>query len=93
MRDLFISHASEDKDELVRPLAIELQKEGFSVWYDEFELTIGDSLSDIDMFRTSGLTVAVENAVDGLKNKAQHVVAKNIDFGFAQAVYELAMKS
>jgi hydroxymethylpyrimidine pyrophosphatase-like HAD family hydrolase len=56
-------------------------------------MAIGDSLSDIDMFRTSGLTVAVENAVDDLKNAAQHIVAKNIDFGFAQAVYELAMKS
>jgi Cof subfamily protein (haloacid dehalogenase superfamily) len=56
-------------------------------------MAIGDSLSDIDMFRTSGLTVAVENAVDGLKNAAQHVVAKNVDFGFAQAVYDLAIKS
>jgi hypothetical protein len=42
--DVFISHASEDKDELVRPLALELQKRGLSVWYDEFEMKIGDSL-------------------------------------------------
>lgn len=42
--DVFISHASEDKDELVRPLAIALREEGLSVWYDEFELKIGDSL-------------------------------------------------
>lgn len=42
--DVFISHASEDKDELVRPLAHALQAEGLSVWYDEFELRIGDSL-------------------------------------------------
>lgn len=42
--DVFISHASEDKDELVRPLAVALQREGLSVWYDEFELKIGDSL-------------------------------------------------
>jgi hypothetical protein len=42
--DVFISHASEDKDEVVRPLALALQQGGLSVWYDEFELRIGDSL-------------------------------------------------
>lgn len=42
--DVFISHASEDKDDVVRPLAIALQSKGLSVWYDEFELKIGDSL-------------------------------------------------
>ncbi len=42
--DVFISHASEDKDEVVRPLANALKSEGLSVWYDEFELRIGDSL-------------------------------------------------
>jgi len=42
--DVFISHASEDKDEVVRPLAHALQAGGLTVWYDEFELRIGDSL-------------------------------------------------
>lgn len=42
--DVFISHASEDKDEVVRPLANALKLEGLKVWYDEFELKIGDSL-------------------------------------------------
>jgi len=42
--DVFISHASEDKDAVVRPLVISLQNNGLSVWYDEFELKIGDSL-------------------------------------------------
>lgn len=42
--DVFISHASEDKDAVVRPLAHALQKAGLSVWFDEFELQIGDSL-------------------------------------------------
>ena len=42
--DVFISHASEDKDEVVRPLATAIQAAGLSVWYDEFELRIGDSL-------------------------------------------------
>lgn len=42
--DVFISHASEDKDEVARPLAEALRNNGLSVWYDEFELKIGDSL-------------------------------------------------
>jgi hypothetical protein len=42
--DVFISHASEDKDEIVRALANALQAEGLRVWYDEFSLRIGDSL-------------------------------------------------
>lgn len=42
--DVFISHASEDKDNVVRPLAESLQNSGLRVWYDEFELKIGDSL-------------------------------------------------
>jgi|GEM_PF-1672458 len=43
--DVFISHASEDKDTFVRPLAMLLRSMGVSVWYDEFALRIGDSLS------------------------------------------------
>lgn len=43
--DVFISHASEDKDSFVRPLAIALTSLGISVWYDEFSLHIGDSFS------------------------------------------------
>jgi len=43
--DLFLSHASEDKDTFARPLALALSKLGASVWYDEFSLRIGDSLS------------------------------------------------
>jgi len=42
--DVFISHASEDKDDVARPLAAALQDGGLRVWYDEFELRIGDSL-------------------------------------------------
>lgn len=42
--DVFISHASEDKEAFVRPLAHALQGEGLTVWYDEFEMRLGDSL-------------------------------------------------
>lgn len=46
IKDLFISHASEDKASLVRPLANLLRRLGCSVWYDEFELRPGDSLTE-----------------------------------------------
>lgn len=42
--DVFISHACEDKDEFVRPLAEALQAAGYKVWYDSFTLKVGDSL-------------------------------------------------
>tara|TARA_R110002051_G_scaffold247582_3_gene307112 strand:+ start:1340 stop:2098 length:759 start_codon:yes stop_codon:yes gene_type:complete len=42
--DVFISHASDDKDTIVRSLAEALQGKGLTVWYDEFTLRIGDSL-------------------------------------------------
>lgn len=42
--DVFISHASEDKNSFARPLAEALEAEGLSVWFDESTLTLGDSL-------------------------------------------------
>jgi hypothetical protein len=42
--DVFISHASEDKEDFVRPLAAALASLGLKVWFDEWTLTIGDSL-------------------------------------------------
>lgn len=46
MHDVFICHASEDKDDLARPLAEALRSEYFDVWYDEFSLEVGDSLRE-----------------------------------------------
>jgi hypothetical protein len=43
--DAFISHASEDKERFVRPLARALKNLGVEIWYDEFSLKLGDSLS------------------------------------------------
>ncbi|WP_407174516.1 TIR domain-containing protein [Bradyrhizobium sp. STM 3562] len=42
--DAFICHASEDKDEFVRPLAEALSKRHLEIWYDEFSLSVGDGL-------------------------------------------------
>ena len=52
--DAFISHASEDKEDFVRPLANVLTELGAKIWYDEFTLQIGRSLSrSIDKGLTS----------------------------------------
>jgi TIR domain len=42
--DFFLSHAWEDKETIARPLYGALTAAGVSVWFDEAELKIGDSL-------------------------------------------------
>jgi len=46
LHDVFICHASEDKDDFVRPLAEALRARHLEVWYDEFSLRVGDSLRE-----------------------------------------------
>jgi len=43
--DAFISHATEDKEDFVRPLAHALQSHGVELWYDDFTLEVGENLS------------------------------------------------
>jgi hypothetical protein len=43
--DAFICHASEDKADVARPLAEMLQENGYSIWYDDITLKLGDNLS------------------------------------------------
>jgi hypothetical protein len=45
-RDVFLCHATEDKKVLVEPLALELEGYGLKVWYDKFEVKLGDSLRE-----------------------------------------------
>jgi len=42
--DVFICHASEDKEEIATPLANELRQYRLEIWYDDFILTAGDDL-------------------------------------------------
>lgn len=64
--DVFVCHASEDKEDFVRPLANALNNSGLSVWYDEFSLRVGDSL---------------RKAIDeGLANSRYGVVVLSKDF-------------
>ena len=42
--DVFISHASEDKEDFVEPLVHKLIELGIRPWYDDMSLDLGDSL-------------------------------------------------
>lgn len=44
--DIFISHASEDKESFVDPLAHRLRELAVRVWYDKFVLIPGDRISE-----------------------------------------------
>lgn len=44
--DVFICHASEDKEAFVEELADKLKDRGVRVWYDDFSLRLGDRLKD-----------------------------------------------
>lgn len=43
-RDVFISHAGEDRGDVAEPLANELMLRDRSVWFSGYEFTLGDSL-------------------------------------------------
>lgn len=68
--DFFICHASEDKDSFVRPLAIELSNRGYKVWYDEFSLKLGDSL-------TNGISEGIKSSLYGLVVLSKNFFNKN----------------
>jgi hypothetical protein len=44
MWDVFVSHASEDKESVARPIAMALEANGLRTWLDAQELNVGDSL-------------------------------------------------
>ncbi len=45
MKDIFLCHASINKDAIARPLFSALLSEGLDVWFDEAEIKWGDSIS------------------------------------------------
>jgi Cof subfamily protein (haloacid dehalogenase superfamily) len=54
--------------------------------------TIGDMQNDLAMFKKSGLSIAMGNATDDVKQQATHVTASNDDEGFAAAI-EMILKN
>lgn len=83
--DVFISHASPDKATFVRPLAEALRKLGVAVWYDEFSLELGDSISQqIDRgIANSRFGIVVVSPAFISRNWTQHelraLVSRDVD--------------
>ncbi len=74
--DVFLSHASEDKDDVARPLALQLQERQLRVWYDEFEFRIGDNIVEklnngINSSRF-GILILSKSFVDMAKQWTKH---------------------
>lgn len=67
--DVFISHATEDNEEIARPLANALMNEGLEVWYDEFSLRIGDKLRQ-------SIDYGLANSRYGIVILSSHFLAK-----------------
>jgi hypothetical protein len=42
--DAFISYASEDRETVVKPIVRALRRRGLRIWYDQLELSVGDSV-------------------------------------------------
>jgi Cof subfamily protein (haloacid dehalogenase superfamily) len=53
--------------------------------------TLGDQPNDVLMFRRSGLSIAMGNASEEVKQQASYVTASNEDEGFAKAVEEFIL--
>ncbi len=52
-------------------------------------LSIGDNINDIDMFKVSNISVAVNNACDQVKLNANYVAKNSVENGaFAEAIYK-----
>ena len=55
-------------------------------------LAVGDGDNDLEMVDLAGIGVAVENATQALKERADHVVASNNENGVASAIRKFALK-
>lgn len=72
--DVFISHASEDKETVARPLRDALTRRGITVWLDEAQMRIGHSLRrEIDNgIRSSRFGVVILSEAFFTKGWANH---------------------
>jgi Cof subfamily protein (haloacid dehalogenase superfamily) len=82
---LDITPPGHDKGTFVRAMA---KHQGIST---DAVATIGDMQNDLPMFRSSGVSIAMGNATDDVKQQATHVTTSNADEGFAGAI-EMILK-
>lgn len=84
--DIFLSHASEDKQEVARPLQEALEQRGLSVWFDEVKIKVGHSIrQDIEE--------GIANARFGVVILSQNFFAKQWTQAELDALFSKKMDS
>lgn len=77
--------------EILNPKANKLQ--GLRCVLDQVQIdlsevmAIGDQANDLELLKASGVSVAMENAIDMVKESADYTTASNDQSGVAQAIY------
>lgn len=84
--DVFISHASEDKDSFVRALAVELERYSIRVWYDEFTMKLGDGLS-------RSIDTGLQSCRYGVIVLSKHFLEKNWPDVWERVKMEVVLKN
>ncbi len=56
-------------------------------------ICIGDNENDLSMINYAGLGVAMGNAIDSLKEKADYITESNDKNGVAKVIYEFVLKN
>jgi hydroxymethylpyrimidine pyrophosphatase-like HAD family hydrolase len=56
-------------------------------------LAIGDDYNDLDMIRHAGLGIAMGNAVEAVRDIADHVTGSNADDGLVQALERFVFRA
>lgn len=79
-RHVFISHASEDKEEFVRPLQALLSERGVSTWLDELDIGWGKSIRQ-------SIDAGIAGAQFGLVVISPHFIAKKWTKAELDALY------
>lgn len=83
---LDVTHTDANKGAVVDTLARMLGMEPSSI------ATLGDQPNDVRMFDKSGMSIAMGNASEEVKARANHVTTSNEDEGFANAVEKFILK-
>lgn len=80
--EFFICHSSEDKESFVRPLAKYMLKSGATIFYDEYSIKLGDSL-------TQKINQGLQNAKFAIIILSEAFFQKNWTQAELQSIYNL----
>lgn len=84
---LDVTHLDANKGEVVEFLAATYGIESAEI------ATVGDMANDVLMFEKAGLSIAMGNATDEVKNRATFTTASNNEEGFARAIEEIILSA